>query len=244
MTTEITVRDMEALWKTAGHVSRSSFAPQGLRGKQDEVFAALLTGRELGLGPMAAMRHISVIEGKPSLSAAMQLALLRRAGHQIQVVESTATRCALIGTLPDGTRLEVDYTLEEARAGGLLSKSNWKSYPKDMLWARCVSRYARRADAGATLGLYSPADWDARDTVTLAPEEYAAVTTRAPETDEVGTPPMLPAEAPEPGEVPLRPDDHAIVAPCPRCREMIRISDVGQHLALKHPEEEAPDDRD
>ena len=226
MSTEITIRDMEALWKTAAHISRSSFAPEAFRGKQDEVYAALLTGLELGLGPMASMRHISVIDGKPALSAAMQLALLRRAGHRIEVVEQTPTRCAIVGTGPHGDRLEVSYTIEEAKHAGLAGKNNWTKYPADMLWARCVSRYARRADAGATLGIYSPADWDARDTVTLAPEEYAAVVTPAP----------------EPGELPLKPSDEEMPAPqgiivaCPKCGEKVGTQELRGHMDAAHGE--------
>lgn len=237
MSTEITIRDMEGLWKTAAHIAKSSFAPQQMRGKQDEVYAALLTGLELGLGPMAAMRHISVIDGKPSLSAAMQLALLRRAGHRIEVVESTASRCEIRGIAPDGTSLSISYDLEEAKAAGLLGKTNWKTYPADMLWARCVSRYARRADAGATLGLYSPADWDSRDTVSLAPEEYASVVSEQPREGPAG------GEAPlEPGELPLRPGDEEIPAPqeilisCPKCQEKVGTAKLRDHMAAIHPE--------
>ena len=226
MSTEITVRDMEGLWKTAQHVAKSTFAPKDFRNKPDEVYAALLTGLELGLGPMASMRHISLIEGKPSLSAAMQLALLRRAGHRIEVVEQTPTRCAIVGTGPSGDRLEVSYTIEEAKHAGLAGKNNWTKYPADMLWARCVSRYARRADAGATLGIYSPADWDQRDTVTLAPEEYAAVVTPAP----------------EPGELPLKPSDEDLPAPnmiivtCPKCGDKVGTQELRGHMDAAHGE--------
>ena len=229
MSTDIAIRDMEALWKTAAHISRSSFAPEAFRGKQDEVYAALLTGLELGLGPMASMRHISVIDGKPALSAAMQLALLRKAGHRIEVVEQGPTRCAIVGTLPDGTKLEVEYKIEEAAHAGLARKENWTKYPADMLWARCVSRYARRADAGATLGIYSPADWDQRDTVTLAPEEYAAVVTPAPEPIEAGELPLKPED--EEGPVPGR-----IIVACPKCKDKVGTQELREHMAAAHGE--------
>jgi hypothetical protein len=230
MSTELTVQDMEALWKTAAHVSRSSFAPQELRGKQEEVFAALLTGSELGLGPMASLRHISIIDGKPSLSAAMQLALLRRAGHTIQVEEQSATRCAIVARSPAGEEMHVEYTAAEAKAAGLLSKTNWQKYPADMLWARCVSRLARRVDAGATLGIYSPADWDAHDTKTLAPEEYAAVVSPAPA-------PVEEAPVLEAGELPLRPEDEEmrpILVSCPRCGEKVSTGQLAGHLENEH----------
>ena len=239
MSTEITVRDMEGLWKTAQHVAKSTFAPKDFRNKPDEVCAALLTGLELGLGPMASMRHISLIEGKPSLSAAMQLALLRRAGHRIEVVEQSPTRCAIVGTLPDGTKLEVEYTIEEAKHAGLTGRSdkpNWTKYPADMLWARCVSRYARRADAGATLGIYSPADWDQRDTVTLAPEEYAAVVTKPPEPLEAGELPLKPedGEVPKPQEIVMTAE--GIIVSCPKCKDKVGTQELREHMDAAHGE--------
>jgi hypothetical protein len=180
---------------------------------------------ELGFGPMASLRHIFVIDGKPALDSAMQLALLRRAGHRIEMVEETAERCAIKGTRPDGVTLEVDYTLEEAKHAGIASKATWTKYPKDMLWARCVSRYARRADAGATLGLYSPADWDAHDTVTLTPEEYAQVTVE---------PAQAEPEIVEAGELPLRVTDDRILVSCPKCGAKVGTREIGAHMSENH----------
>ena len=227
MSTDITLPQMETLWRTAGHLANSSFAPDGFRGKRDEVYAALLTGVELGLGPMASLRHIAVINGKPTLSAAMQLALLRRAGHRIEVIEQSPKRAAIKGTTPGGDTLEVSYTIEEAQAAGLAGKAVWKQYRSDMLWARCVTRYARRADAGATLGIYSPADWDGHDTMTLTPEEYASVTVQEPAE---ATPAL------EAGELPLRPGDEAlpIMVTCPRCAVKVPTGELAEHLGIEH----------
>lgn len=215
MSTEISQPQMETLWRTAGHLANSSFAPEALRGKRDEVYAALLTGMELGLGPMAAMRHIAVINGKPTLSAAMQLSLLRRAGHRIEVVEQGPTKTTIKGTTPQGDTLEVSYTIEEAQAAGLAGKAVWKQYPADMLWARCVSRYARRADAGSTLGLYSPADWDEHDTRKLAPEEEARIT--------VTVDSLPPTQGPPP-----------ILVGCPMCDDKVATKELQEHIKSHH----------
>ena len=89
-----------------------------------------------------------------------------------------------------------------------------------------MSRYARRSDAGATLGIYSPADWDARDTVTVAPEEYAAVVTLDP----------------APGELPLEPEDGEMPAPkgiivaCPKCGDKVGTQDLRGHMEGEHGE--------
>ena len=102
-----------------------------------------------------------------------------------------------------------------------------QTFPADMLWARCVTRYARRADAGATLGIYSPADWDGHDTMTLSPEEYAAVTVPEP----VEAAPALGA-----GELPLQPGDEAqpIMVSCPRCSVKVPTGELAEHLGIEH----------
>jgi hypothetical protein len=193
-----------------------------------------------------------VIDGKPSLSAAMQLALLRRAGHTIVVEEQSATRCAIVGSR-NGEELRVEYTVEEAKAAGLGGKQNWQRYPADMLWARCVSRYARRADAGATLGLYSPADWDERDTAALAADDVVDLIGGGGDAREasrllasVETPPatealVAPSAAAQAGgdlapsarereaAEALLADQSRMRATCPECGERVPVAEYPRH---------------
>ena len=42
----------EISWKTAQRVSNTPFVPTAFRGKPEAVFAAILFGEELGIGPM------------------------------------------------------------------------------------------------------------------------------------------------------------------------------------------------
>jgi hypothetical protein len=175
MTTALTEssQDSAVTMRLAKELAQSGFAV-GFKGNPQDVLAVLLTGKELGIGPMAALRHISMISGKPTLSAQMQLALLRKAGHRITVAENTRTRAAIVGITPHGDTVESEYTIEEAEQAGLTKKSGaWSMYPKDMLWARCVTRYGRMADEGGTLAMYSPADFDERDVVEVKANEVA-----------------------------------------------------------------------
>jgi len=54
-----------------------------------------------------------------------------------------------------GEEMEVTYHIEEAARAGLIKDfSAWKSVPQDMLFARCISRLARRLFADCIGGCY------------------------------------------------------------------------------------------
>lgn len=125
-------------------IASTQFVPAGLRGKPDAILAAILYGAELGLGPMQALAKIAVIDGRPSLSAEAQRGLIRAAGHEIWTVELTNTRCTLAGKRAGSERTEeVTWTLDDAKRAGLATKSNWRSYPRQMLLARATADLGR-----------------------------------------------------------------------------------------------------
>ena len=63
--------------KLASQINGTDFVPKAFRGKPEAVMAALLTGRELGLGPMTALQRIHVIEGKAGRYDALRLVVER-----------------------------------------------------------------------------------------------------------------------------------------------------------------------
>lgn len=147
-------------WKTLETISRTEFVPAALRGKPAACLAAILTGRELGLGPMESLRQIAVIDGNPTLSAELMLKLYRQAGHRLEIRQADDRAVVLIGTRGDtGETLEISFTIEDAHRAGLVtitddgeiqarSRQNralpWETYTPDLLWARAVTRLVRR----------------------------------------------------------------------------------------------------
>lgn len=119
------------------------FVPRALAGDKHAVLAAILTGAELGLGPMQSLRSIHVVDGKPMLSADLMLALAIRGGVRPQWLESTATIARLRLTRDGFEPHEQRFTLDEAKAAGLAGKDNWRKYPSAMLRARCLSAALR-----------------------------------------------------------------------------------------------------
>jgi hypothetical protein len=142
----------------ASHVAeqlvRSSFVPESFRGKAHEATAAILAGLEVGLAPMAALRSFDVIQGQAAPRAVTLRAIVQSQGHEIELVESTASRCKMRGRRHGSqTWQEVTWTFDRARQLGLTTKSNWKSQPQAMLVARATSEIARLVASDAILGI-------------------------------------------------------------------------------------------
>lgn len=128
-------------------------------GNAPACLAAIVMGRELGLSAIASLRGIHVIEGRPSLSAGLMVALVLRSGlaeyfEPVTISDTVAT----FVTKRKGARREVTLThsIEMAEQAGLVKpNSNWLKVPTDMLVARCQARLARLVYPDLLAGLYS-----------------------------------------------------------------------------------------
>jgi hypothetical protein len=75
-------------------MARSGLFPDITRVSQAVV--KVLAGRELGIGPFAAMSDIHIIDGKPVIGARILAALVRQSPvYDYEVVEWTNERCAI-----------------------------------------------------------------------------------------------------------------------------------------------------
>lgn len=149
----------------AKELANSGLLPTAYRRQPANVLYALEYGEMLGLSPMAAITGVHVIEGKPSASAGLISALVRRAGHKLRVsgTNKTAT-CTIIRSDDPEHPFIVTWTLRRnaddnpsAEEAGLLNKDIWKKYPASMLKSRAITQCARDACEEALFGLhYTP----------------------------------------------------------------------------------------
>lgn len=132
----------------------SGLLPDSIK-KPEAALAVMLKGDEIGVGAMYALSHISIISGKPAMSAELMAALAQRAGHKIRVVESTAERCVVTGVRRDDLTHEtrVEFSMDDARRANLAGKGSWKTYPVDLLRSRAISRLCRSAFPDAVAGM-------------------------------------------------------------------------------------------
>jgi len=118
------------------------------------VLGAILTGTEIGLQPMAALRSIDIVNGTPAMRALALRGVLQAAGHDIWVVEANETRAIVRGRRKDSIEVQESlWTMDRARKLNLAGKQNWRSQPQAMLTARATAECARLVAADALLGL-------------------------------------------------------------------------------------------
>ena len=127
------------------------FVPNALLGQPHAIAAAIMTGMEIGIGPMQALREVYVIDGRPMLSATLMLSLAIRAGVRHQWLRSDETTAHLRLTREGFEPHEHAFTAEEAKRAGLAGRGNWAKYGPAMLRARCLSA-AMRAFCPDVLG--------------------------------------------------------------------------------------------
>jgi hypothetical protein len=149
--------EWQALRESAKAVVNSGFLPKSINTPEKAV-TLMLAGRELGLGPMQAIRSIHVIDGKPVMSADLMAGLVHKRipGALLRIVETTGERCVVDAGRPGQEPTRFTFSLDDAKAAGLLGKDNWKKYPRPMLRARCLSEAARAVFPDVLLGVYDP----------------------------------------------------------------------------------------
>ena len=141
----------------ATHLVKSGFLPTAVN-TAEKALAIILTGNELGIPPMQALRQIHVIQGKPTMSVELMLgfAYSRIPGFICEVLESNNTHCVVKMSRPNHNPYTHTFTMEDARNLGLTGKDNWKKQPAVMLRWRCISAALKVVAPDAISGLYTP----------------------------------------------------------------------------------------
>ena len=109
---------------------------------KDEAQAVVkvLAGQEIGIGPVAAMVGIHVVDGKPTFSARLMASLVKRSGRYTYRVTTMSEQECTIEFYEDKELAGVStFTMKDAETAGLKGKPVWKAYPRNMLFARAMS---------------------------------------------------------------------------------------------------------
>ena len=129
----------------------SKMGPEG-------VFAIVEKARSLGINPMEALNGgFYFVQGKVEMSAQMMNSLVRQARHSItKDRRSDDTVCILHGKRADtGDTWTESFSIEEAKRAGVYKAGGpWQKYPRDMLFARALSRLARQLFPDVVKGCY------------------------------------------------------------------------------------------
>jgi len=113
------------------------------------------------ISPIEFIRTYHLIEGKPAMRADAMLAKFTQQGGKYKILSFTEDKAAAVFNFGDN-EITMSMTMKEAEAAGLTHskagkiKDNWKSFPRQMLWARVVSSAIRLVAPGIVAGIYTP----------------------------------------------------------------------------------------
>ena len=110
----------------------------------------IIAGCELGIGPSLALSSLHLINGKITMSSGLISTLIKRSGKYRFRSQVDARLCAIeVYELFNGRWEQIGaetFSFEDAKAAGLTTgpnKSNWEKYPRNMLFARCISNVGK-----------------------------------------------------------------------------------------------------
>lgn len=134
----------DEMWRFSVAIAKTTFCPKDFQGKAENCFVAIQYGMELGLTPMAAVRSIAVINGRPSIYGDALLAVCKGSpifDHSVFEELESGTgddlgwtcRAARIGGKP----VERRFTTRDAKNAKLWGKTTtWTFYPSRMIQMR------------------------------------------------------------------------------------------------------------
>lgn len=157
MSTELVRREENAF--ELGKVFADSGMFPNVR-KTAEAVVKIIAGREFGLGPMAAMNGIHMVDGRPTLAANLIAGQIKRSPkYDYKIIRREADGCELeffeihavkrvlgreLTTMDEAISIgKMTFEKKDAERAGLLGKQNWRKYPRDMYFARCLTAGAR-----------------------------------------------------------------------------------------------------
>lgn len=198
MTTELAIYQASVpdRMRYAEALSGSSLLPRDYVGKPANVLLAIEYGAALGIPPMTAIQGVHVINGKPTASAGLIGALVRKAGHRLRVTgDDRHAVCEIVRADDPDFTFRSEWTWDRAVAAKLTGKDTWKAYPAAMLKARAITECARDACPEALAGVaYTPEELgDDSPHMTDTGSAYQADSPNAS-----GRAGSIPADAPDP----------------------------------------------
>lgn len=150
------MQEWQIMREQAGALVATGFLPASIK-TPEQALAIMLQGRELGIPAMAALGTINVIQGKPTVSPQLMLALIERSG-QLETIKIDSTDEGSTVTMKRKSRPAHAETFGKKEASDLklIEKDNYKKQPRVMFKWRAVAACARVVFPDVVLGLYTP----------------------------------------------------------------------------------------
>ena len=156
---------------------------------QNQAIVKILAGSEMGLGPVASMTGLDIIQGNLTMSGNLQAAMIKaHPRYDYRIRQHDTSTCIIeffqweLGE-KDSLGLN-EFSMDDAKRAGLSGGTNWKKYPKAMLFNRCISAGVKVhcPDVHFGLNAYDTEEIPGVGTNTT-PAQVEVVQTAVPETE-------------------------------------------------------------
>ena len=140
----------------------------------EDVMVVAMKGASVGLNVMQSLDEVHLIQGRPSMSAKLKIALARRHPEceYFKIVEWTDEKCVYETKRKGHEPQQYPFTIDDAKRampkkfkeppkGKEWKRSNWLKYPKQMLRSRAGAGLADAVYDEIMVGLYSPEEVEA-----------------------------------------------------------------------------------
>ena len=128
-----------------------------------QVKAIIEIGRQIGLSPFQALKHIQFIKGKINMEVAAKLALFKKHGGKVGKIDSTKER-AYVELIWEGNVYPAEFTIKDAENMGLTNPTTregkpyrgaYEKYPAKMLMWRAIGNMLDFLIPDLLAGFYS-----------------------------------------------------------------------------------------
>jgi hypothetical protein len=142
----------------------------------DGIYAIVEKAKAVGVNPMEALNGgFYFVQGKVEMTSAMMNQLIRSKKHSItKDKKSDDTICILHGKRADNGDTWVEsFSIDDAKKAGIY-RNQWLRYPKDMLFARALSRLARQLFPDTICGMYVQGEISEAPIIEEAPRVFTS----------------------------------------------------------------------
>lgn len=180
--------DYGGLLNLAKELVPTGFLPDHIK-TPGQAVAIILTGREMGMAPMRALRSLAMVKGKVTESADSQLARFKSDGGRALFKTLTETEAVLWLRHPNGDEHTETFTMQDAERAGLTKPSSngtpsmFTKFPKAMLRSRVITAGLKSIGWEGGTGTYDPDELAPMPAV-VVPADEAPRDEREPITDD------------------------------------------------------------
>ena len=150
-------QNFDSISKAANALQKSGYFKDVT--SEAQAIVKVMAGAELGLPPFASMTGIHIIQGKPALGSNVIATLIDNdPRYDYKIKKHDAKECIIDFYRNGELHGTSTFTMDEANTAGLTNNPSWKKFPSDMLFARAITRGARRFAPGIFGGspIYTP----------------------------------------------------------------------------------------